>query len=149
LNNASFLNVYSSFVTGTPPYAEIIPQPSENYNGGISPIGTLRASCGTRPPPRVCSCCCPEFQSTRPVGGATRNRCSTHTGHGGFNPRAPWGARPCTSRCFGSYTVFQSTRPTRGATCQRPAALQGQRFQSTRPVGGATCRNKQKRRGVY
>ena len=56
------------------------------------------------------------FQSTLPVGGATRKRC------------APAGAR-----------LFQSTLPVGGATVKIPLVLGHlQLFQSTLPVGGAT-----------
>ena len=57
-----------------------------------------------------------EFQSTRPVRGATRYE----------------------EACLEA-TVFQSTRPVRGATRTRDAACtSAQPFQSTRPVRGAT-----------
>ena len=80
-----------------------------------------------------------EFQSTRPVRGATRApRPSTRPGtcfnprapcgarrgtrshrsgsDTGFNPRAPCGARPASAFSPSTWLLFQSTRPVRGAT---------------------------------
>ena len=104
----------------------------------------------------------PQFQSTRPVKGATRaqhrwKRCRIR-----FNPRAPCRARPTTSptgvasRIVSIHApregrdvkpgviavdrlLFQSTRPVKGATtrsAKRPPPATW--FQSTRPVKGAT-----------
>ena len=79
-----------------------------------------------------------EFQSTRPMRGATcppecfrlRRSVSIHAPHAGrdsrrfgncterrcFNPRAPCGARLTVTKDEPSFYVFQSTRPMRGAT---------------------------------
>ena len=80
-----------------------------------------------------------QFQSTRPIRGATRWRRYPNTAQQHFNPRAPYGARlaiarirwwvvpisihaPHTGRdyrflIFFAYLIlFQSTRPIRGAT---------------------------------
>ena len=80
-----------------------------------------------------------EFQSTRPLRGATtsidgkggRIKISIHAPLAGrdswwmgvqcnhpknFNPRAPCGARPITGRSNALDVLFQSTRPLRGAT---------------------------------
>ena len=57
-----------------------------------------------------------EFQSTRPVWGATLPSAATVSPSGDFNPRAPYGAR----RGYDFFVVerdgFQSTRPVWGAT---------------------------------
>ena len=79
-----------------------------------------------------------EFQSTLPVGGATKSdlpgqnkrRISIHAPHGGsdgngnganggaryFNPRSPWGERPAAIRAAAQAALFQSTLPVGGAT---------------------------------
>ena len=84
-----------------------------------------------------------QFQSTRPIRGATEEYGNIvtalsisihapHTGRDGchqlqpcipqhFNPRAPYGARLVTDICKRNGIKFQSTRPIRGATCGRPA----------------------------
>ena len=56
-----------------------------------------------------------EFQSTRPVRGATR-----------------------CGLLFYRLLIFQSTRPVRGATFSEAAIVPTFGFQSTRPVRGAT-----------
>ena len=102
-----------------------------------------------------------QFQSTRPVWGATSIRSPARRCRGDFNPRAPCGARPpmlpppprgsdfnprapCGARrstALSSYrsTLFQSTRPVWGATSCASTCVDAVRsFQSTRPVWGAT-----------
>ena len=58
-----------------------------------------------------------EFQSTRPIRGATEDSIGDRKGILDFNPRAPYGARrvqyPITIQ---QQDLFQSTRPIRGAT---------------------------------
>ena len=79
-----------------------------------------------------------QFQSTRPVWGATC-RCPSRTLlRPNFNPRAPCGAR--LHRVFPDAHVveFQSTRPVWGATAIRSWKWLVASFQSTRPVWGAT-----------
>ena len=60
---------------------------------------------------------CSEFQSTRPIRGATEDSIGDRKGILDFNPRAPYGARrvqyPITIQ---QQDLFQSTRPIRGAT---------------------------------
>ena len=104
-----------------------------------------RAPCGARPVLYRRIGRQREFQSTRPMRGAThilgirgRNLCvSIHAPHAGrdtgcpvpadaidgFNPRAPCGARLIANKACGAYGLFQSTRPMRGATCRRCSAL--------------------------
>ena len=79
------------------------------------------------------------FQSTLPVGGATKGgiasgkarRISIHAPRGG------------SDETIGSFVTglqtFQSTLPVGGATLCRQGSLVGLPFQSTLPVGGATC----------
>ena len=120
-----------------------------------------RAPCGARQPGPACVYSFSEFQSTRPVWGATgtllpnraRNLISIH---------APRVGRDWTMRSAASTQArFQSTRPVWGATellgywlllpvisihaprvgrddAVQHDALRVQRFQSTRPVWGAT-----------
>ena len=77
-----------------------------------------RAPCGARPEAQYCRSCHLQFQSTRPVWGAT----------GGFlmavmrvefqSTRPVWGATSCCCLSRGS-DGFQSTRPVWGATTKR------------------------------
>ena len=118
-----------------------------------------RAPCGARRYPARYSDR-QEFQSTRPMRGATTvppmwflPLCvSIHAPHAGrdhsppsvrwacpcFNPRAPCGARPCRRRHTSRRICFNPRAPC-GA---RPAIFRNQRskhlFQSTRPMRGAT-----------
>ena len=63
-----------------------------------------------------------QFQSTRPIRGATLQGRRYHPRHMDFNPRAPYGARR-NIRCERVELVeFQSTRPIRGATPRCPGA---------------------------
>ena len=81
------------------------------------------------------------FQSTRPARGATcrRQLCPGRQRH--FNPRAPRGARPLEAVILPGKTAFQSTRPMRGATrLQETIYDLKMEFQSTRPARGATPR---------
>ena len=79
-----------------------------------------------------------QFQSTRPVRGATWRRSRRSHRAPDFNPRAPCGARQHVADSIKPGKVFQSTRPVRGATQERSGYLSIRRFQSTRPVRGAT-----------
>ena len=56
------------------------------------------------------------FQSTRPVWGATRAKLSNTQRDRNFNPRAPCGARLNTPKNADCHSKFQSTRPVWGAT---------------------------------
>ncbi len=119
-----------------------------------APCGARQGACSRHAEQR-------EFQSTRPVRGATPARFACQPVRPCFNPRAPCGARP--GRLLSPFTtaLFQSTRPVRGATTKsrcawrnaasfNPRAPCGARrhvvghvdrlakFQSTRPVRGAT-----------
>ncbi len=79
-----------------------------------------------------------KFQSTRPVRGATWRPPSWACRRRRFNPRAPCGARPWAVAQATTAQWFQSTRPVRGATALRASDRDPTRFQSTRPVRGAT-----------
>ena len=86
-----------------------------------------RAPCGARRTPVTVGAGEPtEFQSTRPMRGATsKNRLhAVQVYH--FNPRAPCGARPISTVMGTCSVLFQSTRPMRGATTDE---RQGQRHQ--------------------
>ena len=104
--------------------------PSRNFNP--------RAPCGARPPVTFTGEANAQFQSTRPVWGATRpavrpaqrSPISIHAPRVGrdaawmvliphgqnFNPRAPCGARRGHGRETVRRVIFQSTRPVWGAT---------------------------------
>ena len=79
------------------------------------------------------------FQPTRPLRGATNDRCVATASQNNFNPRAPCGARPSTRAASLPDVRFQPTRPLRGATMSS-LILTGRtrRFQPTRPLRGAT-----------
>ena len=100
------------------------------------------------------------FQSTLPVGGATKNwddyrqkfKISIHAPRGGsdgrsvgvaagrrdFNPRSPWGERPRTSNDGYPYSSrFQSTLPVGGATDPRLSTLVALAISIHAPRGGS------------
>ena len=100
-----------------------------------------------------------EFQSTRPMRGATLRHChkkahsliSIHAPHAGrdlldnpylfhiqadFNPRAPCGARPAAVATPISTKIFQSTRPMRGATAPYAGVLRSLRISIHAPHAG-------------
>ena len=104
-----------------------------------------------------------QFQSTRPVWGATVSDGGYRKYYAHFNPRAPCGARRDSIMSGIKHYKFQSTRPVWGATwyIMRSKSLipisihaprvgrdlicpkfisADYRFQSTRPVWGATAR---------
>ena len=103
-----------------------------------------------------------EFQSTRPIRGATGtgeggtpcNAISIHAPHTGrdeidhvaalgdhgISIHAPHTGRDqYTDGALGTRTSFQSTRPIRGATLELVLKLLTSGFQSTRPIRGATA----------
>ena len=106
------------------------------------------------PPPEL------EFQSTRPMRGATGDHLggtplraiSIHAPHAGrdscprppagcqsnFNPRAPCGARPPAAGAVGGQLYFNPRTPRGVRCCHGHKATLLQAFQSTRPVRGAT-----------
>ena len=79
-----------------------------------------------------------EFQSTRPVWGATGFGCLYVRPGSNFNPRAPCGARQWALVQEDVIRQFQSTRPVWGATPKLYHLAYYSKFQSTRPVWGAT-----------
>ena len=106
-----------------------------------------RAPCGARPMPSYLRRIRSEFQSTRPMRGATTllegfkdntgfqstrpMRGATASGGNlgggsGFNPRAPCGARRREAGAGDNKLMFQSTRPMRGATL--PITAQAGRY---------------------
>ena len=105
-----------------------------------------------------------EFQSTRPIRGATpprsmpwarplyfnprapygarrqrpdRRRLQRHY----FNPRAPYGARPVTAALSLSAALFQSTRPIWGATEKIAARFKLDRISIHAPHMGRDCKS--------
>ena len=75
-----------------------------------------RAPCGARQLQDIRNIRINEFQSTRPVWGATWAYGLCPVPSWRFNPRAPCGARRQISVCIVPDRPFQSTRPMRGAT---------------------------------
>ena len=98
-----------------------------------------RAPCGARQPLPFLEFLRVQFQSTRPVWGATP-RPARYSARKAFQSTRPvWGATFTASAAFVFAAVFQSTRPVWGATlilCMDQ--LHCRTFQSTRPVWGAT-----------
>ena len=100
-----------------------------------------------------------QFQSTLPVGGATRNRdilrrngkISIHAPRGGsdqglteqkpalsyFNPRSPWGERRKRYGATYQIEIFQSTLPVGGATQDADAVMFIWRISIHAPRGGS------------
>ena len=112
--------------------------------------------------PRRLRLCARQFQSTRPIRGATRPRAARPTRGGNFNPRAPYGARPAgpsqdqpvlpsisihaphTGRDFadwggpGPESDFNPRAPYGARPTWVPLHQTCGLFQSTRPIRGAT-----------
>ena len=99
-----------------------------------------RAPCGARQKTDAQYADDLEFQSTRPMRGATHNKHTIGIHVCGFNPRAPCGARLYLGNEGLSIIEFQSTRPMRGATTDILEERRYRMFQSTRPMRGATLR---------
>ena len=107
------------------------------FRGGLRNFNP-RAPCGARPEQKSYIRALKEFQSTRPVRGATSTviipphplTISIHA------PRA--GRDPLHTVPESAIIIFQSTRPVRGATSRRRVRIANITFQSTRPVRGAT-----------
>ena len=100
-------------------------RPALRLSAASSSYFNPRAPCGARPDLR-CTEAEPDsqFQSTRPMRGATTPALSPSTSPTHFNPRAPCGARPPARRQSMRNRKFQSTRPMRGATAlERTSAL--------------------------
>ena len=80
----------------------------------------------------------PEFQSTRPVWGATIETSSPLSNLRFQSTRPVWGATEVETSTT-RVNLFQSTRPVWGATIPNLETIpQRAGFQSTRPVWGAT-----------
>ena len=131
----------------------VIPPPYGDFNP--------RSPCGERHPPRGALCFVPEFQSTLPVWGATKEQAlgtiegvfqSTlpvwgatgypqHTGRPprDFNPRSPCGERRCRAGPWRLPVFYFNPRSPCGERPPPPGTTgHGQLFQSTLPVWGAT-----------
>ena len=101
-----------------------------------------RAPCGARLPH------CPgafelhQFQSTRPLRGATLCFARKDGGQCHFNPRAPCGARHINAVEFLHGVLFQSTRPLRGATYRSTGAADSMsNFNPRAPCGARPARS--------
>ena len=96
-----------------------------------------RAPCGARPGSIRGFVVLDEFQSTRPMRGAT----SPYLQVGGvpmFQSTRPMRGATTAGILSVMYLTFQSTRPMRGATTEGLSAAWRVLFQSTRPMRGAT-----------
>ena len=80
-----------------------------------------------------------EFQSTRPVWGATRIYALISSLCSFQSTRPVWGATIRLLPAVTALSTFQSTRPVWGATNDIRSPDAPQVFQSTRPVWGATA----------
>ncbi len=79
-----------------------------------------------------------EFQSTRPMRGATRCNLRQLEQREHFNPRAPCGARRMTDAFTCRRSYFNPRAPCGARPAARRRDLSRGRFQSTRPMRGAT-----------
>ena len=98
-----------------------------------------RAPCGARRRLFVGSSILLQFQSTRPMRGATRPISFALLSSKRFNPRAPCGARPCPSLQFRSWYSFNPRAPCGARHSPDPTYPHPAGFQSTRPMRGATA----------
>ena len=102
-----------------------------------NPYFNPRAPCGARLPTPFAAVLPYQFQSTRPVRGATFRLFHFFQVFQFQSTRPVRGATGITSG-FTDCGKFQSTRPVRGATGNLAKILLAEQFQSTRPVRGAT-----------
>ena len=77
------------------------------------------------------------FQSTLPVGGATRFFFLLLVPVLHFNPRSPWGERPFNLHKDAFVLKFQSTLPVGGATDGKIVAAADLRISIHAPRGGS------------
>ena len=119
--------------------------PHAGRDGDLIPLGCKswnhfnpRAPCGARRSTSTMVSPSSEFQSTRPMRGATYRQRQKTRETKNFNPRAPCGARQGLRHINPDAARFQSTRPMRGATEISIKNEAEFRFQSTRPMRGAT-----------
>ena len=77
-----------------------------------------------------------QFQSTRPIRGATWRRMVGSRVRLYFNPRAPYGARQMIRFARTRTRAFQSTRPIRGATNDDQGNTKGKRISIHAPHTG-------------
>ena len=96
-----------------------------------------RAPCGARQDLEDALAEAFEFQSTRPMRGATVPPC-TCRGRQVFQSTRPMRGATLNNIDIDSQERFQSTRPMRGATKVKAAIVSNKQFQSTRPMRGAT-----------
>ena len=123
-----------------------------------------RAPCGARPLILALLFLMWQFQSSRPLRGATPaggklprhpgisilaplagrdvGDCAIRAIAKDFNPRAPCGARHPGDSEFARLGLFQSSRPLRGATGDTGSDNGVVKFQSSRPLRGATGKSK-------
>ena len=78
-----------------------------------------------------------QFQSTLPVGGATRKSVERLMSIRNFNPRSPWGERQNRTRKRKFERLFQSTLPVGGATQELAAVSAGSAISIHAPRGGS------------
>ena len=105
-----------------------------------------RAPCGARRMRRRPRRSPLQFQSTRPMRGAT-GKASRSTGiASNFNPRAPCGARPSprAARAASQRISIHAPHAGRDAT-PIPLSMSAYTFQSTRPMRGATSSSYRRR----
>ena len=97
-----------------------------------------RAPCGARQLVHKCPINVPQFQSTRPLWGATRFVCDCCHDLTFQSTRPLWGATRLAAWLQHVLEEFQSTRPLWGATAENMKRSKTIIFQSTRPLWGAT-----------
>ena len=97
-----------------------------------------RAPCGARRAALMLFLSISEFQSTRPVRGATAPAKRRPPSTSDFNPRAPCGARRGGDRRGHGQRNFNPRAPCGARPLRHPESVCAFGFQSTRPVRGAT-----------
>ena len=85
-----------------------------------------------------------EFQSTRPIRGATNTKRLLTSSSPNFNPRAPYGARPWPALRGSALTNFNPRAPYGARHGNTFYFAYIDRFQSTRPIRGATRRDRRR-----
>ena len=129
---------------GTCSLSVSIHAPHAGRDDGYIPVYELRwgfnprAPCGARPHWTIGAHAFGEFQSTRPMRGATGRAVNECHFDIGFNPRAPCGARHTVTMSLSVLSGFNPRAPCGARPIPTRHEINGLLFQSTRPMRGAT-----------
>ena len=80
-----------------------------------------------------------EFQSTRPIRGATSGSCTSWPTVRYFNPRAPYGARPPTSLTPSRPAYFNPRAPYGARRARAASLVSSPNFNPRAPYGARLC----------